>query len=83
MFVHPVAFFHSYTSYEELTRRIQRQVNSEAAQVRRRTVIVRQSGERVDDWDKFLEQLNVEESVRVTLLGDGVAQLSWTNQHCC
>lgn len=72
-----------HTPYEQLTRRIHRQVNSPTAQCRRRTVIMRQSGELEADWDCLLEQLGVEESVRVVPLEDGVVQLSWTNQHLC
>ena len=71
----------SYTPYEQLTRRIHRQVNSSAAQFRRRTVIMRQLGELEADWDCLLEQLGAEDSVRVMPLEDGVVQLSWTNQH--
>ncbi|UBM24228.1 DUF1654 domain-containing protein [Pseudomonas sp. p1(2021b)] len=71
----------SATRFEQLTRRIHRQVNSSAAQDRRRTVIRRLPGERVDDWDKLLDQLEVEESVRLTRLDGGAIQLSWTNQH--
>ncbi|ETK19804.1 hypothetical protein H097_06597 [Pseudomonas sp. FH4] len=67
--------------YELLSYRIHRQVNSPAAQYRRRTVITRQSGELEADWDCLLEQLVVEDSVRVLPLEDGGVQLSWTNQH--
>ncbi|MVV51894.1 DUF1654 domain-containing protein [Pseudomonas sp. PB120] len=83
MLVHPVVFFQSFSRYEQLNSRVHRQVNSPAAQAKRQTVIVRQSSERLEDWDKLIEQLDAEESVRVTLLGDGVAQLRWTNQHSC
>lgn len=80
--VPPVGFTHQvFTSYQELMRRVHRQINSSAAQLRRQTVIVRQSGESEDDWDTFLEQLDIEESVRVTRLEAGLARLSWTNQH--
>lgn len=67
--------------YELLRHRIHRQVNSPAAQCRRRTVITRQSGELEADWDCLLEQLGKEDSVRVIPLEEGVVQLSWTNQH--
>ena len=75
--------FHSQspTRFEQLRRRIHRQINSPAAQERRRTVITRQSDERLDDWDKLIEQLEVEESVRLTRLEVDSIQLSWTNQH--
>lgn len=73
----------SHTPYEQLTRRIHRQVNSPAAQCRRRTVIIRESGELEADWDCLVEQLGAEDSVRVMMLKDGVVQLSWTNQHPC
>lgn len=71
----------SMSRFEQLTKRIHRQVNSSAAQEKRRTVISRLPGERVDDWDKLIDQLAVEESVRLTLLESGAIQLSWTNQH--
>ena len=47
MVFHPVPLFHSSTHYEELSRRVHRQINSSAAQATRRTIIVRQSGERI------------------------------------
>lgn len=81
MVFHPVPLFHSSTHYEELSRRVHRQINSSAAQASRRTIIVRQSGERIGDWDKFIEQLDAEESVRVTRLDEGSVYLNWTNQH--
>lgn len=81
MFGHPISLFHSSTQYEELNRRVHRQINSSAAQATRRTIIVRQSGERIGDWDKLIEHLDAEESVRVRLMGDSTAHLSWTNQH--
>ncbi|WP_367301577.1 DUF1654 domain-containing protein [Pseudomonas putida] len=68
------------TPFEQLMQRIHRQVNSSAAQERRRTVISRLPGERVDDWDKLLDQLEVEESVRLTRLDGESIQLTWTNQ---
>ncbi len=71
----------SATRFEQLMQRIHRQVNSSAAQERRRTVISRLPGERLDDWDKLLDQLEVEESVRLTRLDSEKIQLSWTNQH--
>ncbi|MGP5237032.1 DUF1654 domain-containing protein [Pseudomonas helleri] len=81
MVFHPVPLFHSSTHYEELSRRVHRQINSSAAQATRRTIIVRQSGERIGDWYKLIEHLDAEESVRVRLMGDSTAHLSWTNQH--
>ena len=44
-------------------------------------MIVKQSGERMEDWDALLEQFDLEESVRVTRLEEGSVYLSWTNQH--
>lgn len=80
MFVMPTRF-QSPTRYEQLAQRIHRQVNSSAAQDRRRTVISRMPGELMDDWDKLLDQLAIEESVRLTRLESGAVQLNWTNQH--
>lgn len=80
MSTNPTCFLSS-SRFDQLTQRIHRQVNSSAAQERRRTVICRLPGERLDDWDKLLEQLEIEESVRLTRLGGGEIQLSWTNQH--
>lgn len=70
-----------YTPYESLILRIHRQINSSAAQDKRQTVIVLQPGESADDWDTFLDQLEMEESVRVTHIDASAAQLKWTNQH--
>jgi hypothetical protein len=80
--VPPAGITHQvFTSYQELMRRIHRQINSSAAQLRRQTVIVRQSDESEDDWEAFLDQLDIDESVRVTRLEGGLARLTWTNQH--
>lgn len=43
---------------------------------------MRLPGEGTEDWDKLMDQLDVEESVRATRLMDGSVQLIWTNQHC-
>jgi hypothetical protein len=43
---------------------------------------MRLPGEDAEDWDKLMDQLDVEESVRATQLMDGSVQLIWTNQHC-
>ncbi|MCO8162014.1 DUF1654 domain-containing protein [Pseudomonas sp. 21LCFQ010] len=79
--VSPGASRQSSSPYELLIKRIFRQINSSAAQSRRQTIIVRQPEESADDWDSFLEQLDVEESVRVTRIEHGTARLKWTNQH--
>lgn len=71
----------SPTPYQQLAHRIHRQVNSSTAQVRRRTVIARQPCEKVEDWDCLLEQIEVEDSVRLTRFEGGAVGLSWTNQH--
>lgn len=79
--LYPVCPTRSHSPYEQLARRIHRQVNSAAAQMRRRTVIARQSGERLDDWECLLEQFDVEDSVRVIRLECGAVGLAWTSQH--
>lgn len=80
MFTNPTCF-PSSTRFEQLMQRIHRQINSSAAQERRRTVISRLPDERMDDWDKLLDHLEIEESVRLTHLDGGGIQLNWTNQH--
>lgn len=79
--VHPSGLERSDTPFEQLTRRIHRQVNSSAAQARRRTIIARLESEKPDDWDCLLEQLDREDSVRVIRLECGSVGLAWTNQH--
>lgn len=71
----------SLSRFELLAGRIYRQVISSSAQERRRTVISRLPDERMDDWDKLLDHLEIEESVRLTHLDGGAVQLCWTNQH--
>ncbi|MBA1229285.1 DUF1654 domain-containing protein [Pseudomonas viridiflava] len=70
-----------FTPYESLIRRIHRQINSSTAQNTRHTTISRQPDESASDWDVFLEQLELEESVSVTRIDRGLAKLKWTNQH--
>lgn len=69
------------TELENLVQRIFRQVNSSHAQERRRTVISRLPDEQLTDWDTLLDQLEVNESVRLTRLDGDCVQLTWTNQH--
>lgn len=78
---YPGGLEQSNTPFEQLARRIHRQVNSSAAQTRRRTIIARLSSEKLDDWDCLLEQFDVEDSVHVTRLECGAVGLTWTNQH--
>ena len=79
--VYPGGLEQSHTPFERLARRIFRQVNSSAAQTRRRTIIARLSSEKLDDWDCLLDQLDIEDSVSVTRLECGAVGLAWTNQH--
>lgn len=79
--VYPGGLELSHTPFEQLSRRIHRQVNSSAAQTRRRTIIARLESEKPDDWDCLLAQLDIQESVRVTRLECGAVGLAWTNQH--
>lgn len=74
--IHPPA-----TSCELLARRIFRQVMSPRARLQRCAVIVREPGERVDDWDQLLDQLGANDSVQLTRLECGAVRLAWTNQH--
>lgn len=67
--------------FEQLIRRIHRQINSAAAQERRRTIIARLPDELLDHWDRLLEQLEVEESVKLIRLEGEAVQLNWRNQH--
>lgn len=83
MHVPPGVVHQLSTPFESLIRRIHRQINSSAAQARRQTIIVLQPGEDASDWDAFLDQLEIEESVRVTHIEKGSARLDWTNQHLC
>lgn len=69
------------TSYDLLTRRIYRQINRPSSQLQRRTVIERLPGEREEDWDQLLYELDVDENVRLVQMEGGAVQLSWTNQH--
>lgn len=79
--VHPGGLELSHTPFEQLSRRIHRQVNSSAAQTRRRTIISKLASEKLDDWECLLDQLDVEDCVRVTRLECGAVGLTWTNQH--
>ncbi|BAP43906.1 putative uncharacterized protein [Pseudomonas sp. StFLB209] len=69
-----------FTSYENLLRRVNRQLNV-ASQAHRHTVIARQPDECIGDWEAFLEQLDLEDSVEVTRIGRSAARLQWTNRH--
>lgn len=79
--VPPGTPYHSLTSYQILVQRVHRQINSPAAQAGRSVTLQLQPGELLEDWESLLEQLETDESVRVTRAGERTANISWTNRH--
>lgn len=65
------------TPYQLLASRIQKQILSPRAQLERRVVIVRQEGEREEDWELLIELIGEDENVAMARQEDGGVLLTW------
>jgi len=65
------------TSYELLGARVQRVINSPAAQKSRSAVLLRAEGDSPDDWARILDEISENDNVTLAWRDDGV-QLFWT-----
>ena len=66
------------TSYALLAMRLQRTVNSPAAQRSKTALLERLPGDLDEDWNQVLEQLGETDNVTVAHRDDGHLQIFWT-----
>lgn len=65
------------STYELLGARVQRVINSTAAQKSRSAVLLRAEGDSPDDWSRILDEISENDNVTIAWRDDGV-QLFWT-----
>lgn len=66
------------SSYERLGMRIQKIINSPAAQKARSALLMRQPDELEDDWSQLLEEIAENDNVTLAWRDDGGVQIFWT-----
>lgn len=66
------------TSYELLGMRLQRAINSPAAQKSKTALLERLPSDRAEDWDQILEELGDTDNVTLAYRDDGHVQVFWT-----
>ncbi|CAI3803854.1 DUF1654 domain-containing protein [Pseudomonas hunanensis] len=66
------------TPYEMMGARIQKIINSPAAQKARSVVIEKAHSEAQEDWERFLDEVAENDNVTVAPRDEGSARLSWT-----
>ncbi|WP_342649124.1 DUF1654 domain-containing protein [Pseudomonas sp. REB1044] len=66
------------TPYEMMGARIQKIINSPAAQKDRSVVISREQHESSQDWERFLDEVGENDNVALEHRADGSVLLSWT-----
>ena len=65
------------STYELLGARVQRLINSPAAQKSRSAVLLRAEGDSPDDWARILDEIGENDNVTIAWRDEGV-QLFWT-----
>jgi hypothetical protein len=65
-------------SYELLGMRLQRAINSPAAQRAKSALLERLPDDRADDWDRIMEELGDTDNVTLAYRDDGHVQVFWT-----
>jgi hypothetical protein len=65
-------------SYELLGMRLQRAINSSAAQRAKSALLQRLPDDRAEDWDQIMEELGDTDNVTLAYRDDGHVQVFWT-----
>ena len=65
-------------SYELLGMRLQRAINSPAAQRTKSVLLERMADDRADDWDRIMEELGDTDNLTLAHRDDGHVQVFWT-----
>lgn len=66
-------------SYEQLVKRVQKQIGSPKAQSDHRVELQRQPDDAQEDWEQMLSDLGTVENVTLTFLGDSAehVRIEW------
>jgi hypothetical protein len=64
--------------YEVLAMRLQRAINTPAAQKSKSALLERLPGDREEDWTQILEEIGETDNVTMAYRDDGNVQLFWT-----
>lgn len=64
-------------AYEQLAQRIQKIINSPAAQRARSALLIRQPNETPEDWQRLLDEIAENDNVTLAWRDDGGIQLFW------
>lgn len=65
------------SSYDLMGMRVQKIINSTAAQTAKRAVIYKASNESLDDWEQLLEAIDEADNVTIAHQDDGGVQVFW------
>lgn len=65
------------SSYERLGLRVQKIINSPAAQKAKAALIFRQPDEMPDEWERLLEEIAENDNVTLAYRDDGGVQVFW------
>ncbi|MEN5236125.1 MULTISPECIES: DUF1654 domain-containing protein [Pseudomonas] len=66
------------TPFEMMGARIQKIINSPAAQKVRSVVIAKEEHEAPGDWERFLDEVTENDNVTLDYRDDGSVKLAWT-----
>lgn len=66
------------TPFEMMGARIQKIINSPAAQKARSVVIAKEEHEAPGDWERFLDEVAENDNVTLAHRDDGTVHLAWT-----
>ena len=66
------------SSYELLSLRIQRAINTPKAQTAKSVLLERSANDEQADWDRILDEIAENENVTIAHRDDGLIQLLWT-----
>lgn len=66
------------TPYEMMGARIQKIINSPAAQKARSVLIAKEEHEAPGDWERFLDEVAENDNVTLAHRDDGSVRLAWT-----
>ncbi|MFL1584533.1 DUF1654 domain-containing protein [Stutzerimonas stutzeri] len=65
------------STYHRLVRRVNRAITTPRAQRERQANIAREPGDRPEDWDRLLDEIQQADGVAMTRRSDGSIRLTW------
>ncbi|KPA87799.1 Protein of unknown function (DUF1654) [Pseudomonas asplenii] len=74
----PTSASAALSSYERMGLRVQKIINSQAAQQAKAALIFRMPDEPSEDWEQLLEEIDENDNVTLAYRDDGGVQIFWT-----